>query len=100
MSKIHPVAADFAAHARIGKAQYDALYAESVRDSEGFWRRAGQRLDWIKPYTKVRDVSFAADDLHIRWFYDGQLNLSANCLDRHLQERSDKTATLWEGDDP
>jgi len=100
MSTLHPVAAEFAAQARVKAADYDKLYAESVRDPQGFWKRTAQRLDWIKPFSKVKDVSFAANDLHIRWFEDGQLNLSANCLDRHLQARGDKTAILWEGDDP
>ena len=100
MSKLHPVAADFAAKARIRADDYATMYAESVRDPEGFWRRVGGRLDWMHPFSKVKDVSFAANDLHIRWFYDGKLNLSANCLDRHLQTRGDKTAILWEGDDP
>ena len=100
MSKLYPVPADVAAKARVTAADYEKLYAESVNDNEGFWRRIGQRLDWIKPYTKVKDVSFEAKDLHIRWYYDGELNLSANCLDRHLQTRGDKTAILWEGDDP
>ncbi|HZX89150.1 MAG TPA: acetate--CoA ligase, partial [Rudaea sp.] len=100
MSKLHPVAAEFAAKARIRADDYTKMYAESVDDPEGFWRRVGGRLDWIKPFSKVKDVSFAADNLHIRWFYDGQLNLSANCLDRHLQARGEKTAILWEGDDP
>src|SRR6187399_2122106 len=100
MSKLHPVAAEFAAKARIRADDYATMYAESVRDPEGFWRRVGGRLDWIQPFSKVKDVSFAANDLHIRWFYDGKLNLSANCLDRHLQTRGDKTAILWEGDDP
>jgi len=100
MSTLHSVPAEFAARARVKAADYEQLYAESVRDPEGFWRRTAQRLDWIKPFSKVKDVSFAANDLHIRWFHDGQLNLSANCLDRHLATRGDKTAILWEGDDP
>ena len=100
MSKLHPVAAEFAAKARIRADDYAKMYAESVSDSQGFWRRVAGRLDWMQPFTKVKDVSFAADDLHIRWFYDGQLNLSANCLDRHLATRGGKTAILWEGDDP
>ena len=100
MSKLYPVSAEFAAHGRVRADDYRKLYAESVNDNEGFWRRIGQRLDWIKPFTKVKDVSFDARDLHIRWFHDGQLNLSANCLDRHLQTRGEKTAILWEGDDP
>jgi acetyl-CoA synthetase len=100
MSKLHPVAPEFAARARIGAGDYERLYAESVRDPDGFWGRVGKRLDWIKPYTQIRDVSYDASDLHIRWFADGRLNLSANCLDRHLATRGDKTAILWEGDDP
>jgi len=100
MSKLHPVAADFAARARIRADDYEQLYTESVRDPEGFWGRIGKRLDWMRPYTKVKDVSFAPDNLHIRWYHDGALNLSANCLDRHLATRGDKTAILWEGDDP
>ncbi|HEY6986553.1 MAG TPA: acetate--CoA ligase [Rhodanobacteraceae bacterium] len=100
MSKLYPIPAEFAAKARIDKATYDRLYAESVNDSEGFWRRVGKRLDWIKPYSRIKDVSFDAKDLHIRWFYDGELNVSANCLDRHLARHGDKTAIIWEGDDP
>jgi acetyl-CoA synthetase len=100
VSKLYPVPADFAAHSRIRADDYDKLYAESLRDPEGFWGRIGKRLDWITPYTQVRDVSFAANDLHIRWYADGTLNLAANCLDRHLASRGDKTAILWEGDDP
>ncbi|HEY7871870.1 MAG TPA: acetate--CoA ligase [Rudaea sp.] len=100
MAALHPVPADFAARARIGAMDYEKLYAESVRDTDGFWRRIGKRLDWIVPYTKVRDVAFDAKDLHIRWYADGKLNLAANCLDRHLKTRGDKTAILWEGDDP
>jgi acetyl-CoA synthetase len=100
MSKIYPVPADVASKARISAADYEKLYAESVKDPEGFWGRIGKRLDWVTPYTKVKDVSYDAKDLHIRWYSDGALNLSANCLDRHLAKRGDKTAILWEGDDP
>jgi acetyl-CoA synthetase len=100
VSKLYPVPADFAARSRIREDDYEKLYAESLRDPEGFWGRIGKRLDWIMPYTQVRDVSFAAENLHIRWYADGTLNLAANCLDRHLATRGDKTAILWEGDDP
>jgi acetyl-CoA synthetase len=100
VSKLYPVPADFAARSRIREDDYEKLYAESLRDPEGFWGRIGKRLDWITPYTQVRDVSFAAENLHIRWYADGTLNLAANCLDRHLVTRGDKTAILWEGDDP
>ena len=100
MSTIHAVPDRFAAHARVDKAAYERDYAESVRDPEAFWGRIGRRLDWIKPYTQVKDTSFDPADLHIRWYADGQLNLAANCLDRHLATRGDKTAIIWEGDDP
>ena len=83
----------------ITREQYLRLYAESVDDNENFWRREGQRIDWMRPYTRVKDVSYDAADLHIRWYYDGALNASANCIDRHLAARGDKTAILWEGDD-
>ena len=86
--------------AHIDRARYDDMYARSVADPEGFWAEHGKRIDWIRPYAKVKDVSFAEKDLHIRWFEDGTLNASANCLDRHLATRGDQTAILWEGDDP
>ena len=98
--KIYKVPPDFAARARVNRADYDRMYAESIRDPAGFWARMAQRLDWIKPFTSVKDVSFATKDLHIRWYQDGLLNVSANCLDRHLATRGDKTAIIWEGDDP
>ena len=76
------------------------MYTRSVEDPEGFWGEQGKRIDWIKPYNKVKDVSFKRPDVHIRWYYDGTLNASANCLDRHLARRGDQTAIIWEGDDP
>ncbi|MEO8803484.1 MAG: acetate--CoA ligase [Rudaea sp.] len=100
MSKLYPVPTEFAAQSRIRSEDYEKLYAESVRDPDAFWGRIGKRLDWTKPYTQVCDASFDAKDLHIRWYADGELNLAANCLDRHLEKRGDKTAILWEGDDP
>jgi len=100
MSDIHPVDPAFAATARVGKADYEANYARSVQDPEGFWKDMATRIDWIVPPTKIKDVSFDPADLHIRWYEDGQLNVSANCLDRHLATRGDKTAIIFEGDDP
>ena len=99
-STVHPVVESFAALANIKRPDYERLYQESVTDPQGFWARMGRRLDWLKPYTKVKDVSFDAHDFRIRWFYDGQLNVAANCLDRHLAKRADKIAIVWEGDDP
>ena len=100
MSKLYPVKPEFAAKARVSKTDYERLYAESIKDPDSFWARIGKRLDWIKPPTKISDVSFDPKDLHIRWYDDGTLNVTANCLDRHLTERGDKTAIIFEGDDP
>ena len=99
-SKLHPVPADFAAAAHCNKEKYAEMYAASVDNPEKFWGEHGKRIDWIRPYTKVKDVSFDRHHLHIKWFEDGTLNASANCLDRHLAERGDQTAIIWEGDDP
>ena len=76
------------------------MYRQSVGDPIRFWSEHGKRIDWIKPYTKIKDVSYAYDDVHIRWYYDGKLNAAANCIDRHLETRGDQTAIIWEGDDP
>jgi len=100
MSKLYEVPQEFAARARIRQDDYRRMYAESVSDSAGFWGRMGRRLDWIRPYTQVRDVSYDAADFRIRWYHDGQLNVAANCLDRHLATRGDQAAIIWEGDDP
>ena len=79
---------------------YQKAYAESLSDPDAFWAEHGKRIDWIQPYTKISDVSYDKPDVHIKWYEDGTLNASANCLDRHLETRGDKTAILWEGDDP
>jgi len=99
MSEVYSVPAELAKSALINAETYAAWYERSIRDPEGFWAEHGRRLDWIKPFTQVRDVSFTGD-VHIRWFQDGNLNVAANCLDRHLATRGDQTAILWEGDDP
>ncbi|AKS42868.1 acetate--CoA ligase [Wenzhouxiangella marina] len=98
--KVYPVPESFQ-NARIDREQYEAMYRASIEDPETFWaEQARQRLDWIKPFSKVKDVSFARDDLHIRWFEDGSLNVAYNCIDRHLAEHAEQTAIIWEGDDP
>ena len=89
-----------AKHAHIDAKGYEALYAESIADPDGFWAEHGKRVDWIKPYSQISDVSYDASDLHIKWYADGTLNAAANCLDRHLAERGDQTAIIWEGDEP
>lgn len=84
----------------VSKGDYERMYAESVRDPNGFWKKASERLDWIVPPTTIKNVSYDPADLYIRWYEDGQLNVAANCLDRHLDKRGDKTAIIFEGDDP
>jgi len=79
---------------------YKAMYAQSIADPDAFWAEHGKRIDWIKPYSQISDVSYDAGDLHINWYADGTLNAAANCLDRHLATRGDQTAIIWEGDDP
>jgi acetyl-CoA synthetase len=97
---LYPVPEDFAAAAQVNRVDYAQMYAQSVEDPDRFWARIGRRIDWIKEFTLVKDSSYAESDCHIRWFHDGKLNVASNCLDRHLQIRGDKTAIIWEGDDP
>ena len=99
-SKTYPVPADFAAKANLTPEKYREMYAASIADPEAFWGEHGKRLDWITPYTVVKDVSWETGDLHVKWYSDGVLNVSANCIDRHLATRGDKAAFIWEGDDP
>ena len=100
MTKLYPPTADFAANAHIDKAKYDQMYAASITDPDTFWAEHGKRIDWIKPFSKVKDTTFAYPDVSIKWFEDGQLNVSANCVDRHLETRADQIAIIWEADDP
>ena len=99
-NELFPVPAALAETAWADNAKYLEMYKQSVEDNSGFWGEQGKRLDWIKPYTKVKDVNFNAPDVSIKWFHDGTLNASVNCLDRHLDTRGDQTAIIWEGDDP
>ncbi len=95
-----PVPDTWRERAYITKAKYDEIYARSVKDPDGFWAMEAQRIDWIRPFTKVKTVSWAPENLSIKWFEDGSLNVAANCIDRHLAKRAKQTAILWEGDDP
>ena len=97
---LFPPSAETAQHALIDQAGYEKMYDQSVNDTDAFWREHGQRIDWIKPYTKVENVSYDASTLSIKWFEDGTLNAAANCLDRHLETRGDQTAIIFEGDEP
>ncbi len=100
MADIYPVDPQFAAKARYDKATYQRLYAESISDPEGFWARQAERLDWFVKPTRIKDTSYALEDFRIKWFEDGVLNVSVNCLDRQLEKRGDKTALLFEPDSP
>jgi acetyl-CoA synthetase len=98
--KTYPVPTDFSRKANIGPEQYRSMYAASIEDPESFWGEMGQRLDWIEPYTKVKNVNWDKADLSVKWYEDGILNVTSNCLDRHLKTRGDKPAIIWEGDEP
>jgi len=98
--KMYPPSADFISNAHIDKNKYDAMYAQSINDPDAFWADHGKRIDWIKPFTKIKNVNFTHPDVSIKWFEDGELNVAANCVDRHLATRGDQTAIIWEGDNP
>ncbi|MFE8072396.1 acetate--CoA ligase [Marinobacteraceae bacterium S3BR75-40.1] len=98
--KLYPVKDNFKQRTLVDRSRYDALYAESIKDPEGFWKEQGKRIDWIKPYTKVKNTTYDYPNVSIKWYEDGTLNAAANCLDRHLEKRGDQTAIIFEGDDP
>jgi len=98
--KVHPVPEEWVKRAYIDAAGYEALYGRSIANPDGFWGEIGKRLDWIKPYTKVKNTSFAPGAVSIKWYEDGTLNVAANCVDRHLATRGDQIAFIWEPDDP
>ena len=99
-ASLYPVTPEQAARTLTDEATYKALYQQSVINPDGFWREQAQRLDWIRPFTHVKQTSFDDHHVDIKWFADGTLNVSANCLDRHLAERGDQVAIIWEGDEP
>ena len=97
---VFPVPEAWAKRARMDAAGYDAAWREVEAEPDVYWRHIGERLDWLEPFTTVKDTSFDREDFHIRWFADGTLNACVNCLDRHLATRADDIAIIWEGDDP
>ncbi len=99
-NKVYPVDPEFAANAHIDAKKYEEMYAASMQDSEGFWAEQAKRVDWIKPFTEVKNVNFNTPDVKIEWFGDGTLNVSANCIDRHIATRANQTAIIWEPDNP
>ena len=98
--KIYKVKSEWLKKALVSKTIYEKKYSQSIKDNDGFWRKEGKRVTWIKPYTKIKDVKYSSSDVNIKWFYDGTLNASANCIDRHLKKNPSKTAIIWVGDDP
>ncbi len=98
--KIYAVPAEWASRAWVDEQKYQSMYKRSIEDPEGFWSDVGKRVDWIKPYSKIKNVSFGPGDVSIKWYEDGTLNVAANCIDRHLRTRGDQVAIIWEGDDP
>ena len=98
--KVYPVSAEWSQRAFINEAKYKDMYERSVKDPDGFWREHGQRIDWIKPYSKVKNTSYDPHNVSIKWFEDGTTNVAMNCVDRHLPKRANQVAIIWEGDDP
>ena len=99
-NNIYIPSSDVVKNAHVNSEQYEKMYAESINDPDLFWDTHGKRIDWIKPYQKISNISYAKENLQIKWYEDGTLNASANCLDRHLKTKGDSTAIIWEGDNP
>ena len=91
---------DWAKKALVNKNQYTKKYNQSLKKNDDFWKKEGKRITWIKPYKKIKNVKYSKSDVHIKWYYDGTLNASENCIDRHLEKKGNKTAIIWVGDDP
>ena len=100
MSDIYKIPENYASEALIDEKTYVKMYNESINDPEAFWEKHAKRINWIKNFSKIKDVSYDKNNLYIKWFEDGTLNVSTNCIDRHLKERGDKIALLWQGDNP
>ena len=98
--KIYEIPAEWKQRGFIDDAKYQEMYKRSVADPNGFWGEHAKRITWMKPFTKVKNTSYAPDNVSIKWFEDGTLNAAYNCIDRHLPKRAKQTAIIWEGDDP
>ena len=99
-SLVFKVPENWSKQAYVNRSQYEKKYKLSIKDNENFWKKEGKRINWIKPYTKIKDVKYSKEEVNIKWYYDGTLNASANCIDRHLEKKGNKTAIIWVGDDP
>jgi len=100
MNDIYNIKDTWLKDAKVNKEQYEKMYRESISDNENFWSEQGKRIDWFKPYNKIKDVLYSKDEVKIKWYFDGTTNVSYNCVDRHAKNTPDKTAIIWEGDDP
>ena len=100
MNDIYKVNDSWQKNAKVNKEQYEKMYEESLSNNEIFWSKHGKRIDWFKPYTKIKDIVYSKNDVNIKWYFDGTTNVSYNCIDRHAKDSPDKTAIIWEGDDP
>jgi len=98
--QVFKVTKKWARSAYVDRAEYEKKYKLSIKDNDGFWKKEGKRIDWIKPYKKIKDVKYSKNEVKIKWYHDGTLNASANCIDRHLKNTKNKTAIIWVGDDP
>ena len=95
--QVYPVSKEVAARALLDKGTYQRMYQESINDPDAFWAEQGKRINWIKPYTKVKNASFDLNNVDIRWYEDGTLNACYNCVDRHLETKGEQAAFIWEG---
>ncbi len=100
MNDIYKIKDEWLKNAKVSKEQYEKMYKNSISDNENFWSEQGKRIDWFKPYNKIKDVLYSKDEVKIKWYFDGTTNVSYNCIDRHAKNTPDKTAIIWEGDDP
>ena len=91
---------DWIKKAQVNKKVYEKKYNDSIKNNDSFWKKEGKRITWIKPYKKIKDVKYSKSEVRIKWYEDGTLNASANCIDRHLKYKKDKTAIIWVGDNP
>ena len=98
--KIFKVSDSWKKDGYVDLAAYEKKYRDSINNNENFWKEEGKRITWIQPYSKIKDITYSKKEVKIKWFYDGKLNASANCLDRYLKNKGNQTAIIWEGDDP
>ena len=91
---------EWISNAKINNDEYSSMYKQSIEDGDSFWKKHAGRIDWFKKFTKIKDVKYSSDEVSIKWFEDGELNVSYNCIDRHAKINPNKVAIIWEGDDP